>query len=96
MGYGTDESEMIIELPVLTDTIECLLVFSGTESDYSTYGSNTQLITDLSTLLSVDSANIEVVSAIDSVTVETTSFTIVYNIKVYDQDSYTSDELQST
>jgi putative effector of murein hydrolase len=60
MGYGTDESEMIIELPVLTSTLVTLVKLAASETEYTAYGGDDQLIVDLSSILSVDSEKISV------------------------------------
>lgn len=38
MGYGTDGSEMIIELPVLTSTLVNLVKLAASEAEYISYG----------------------------------------------------------
>jgi hypothetical protein len=40
MGYGTDESEMIIVLPTLTHEFTTLIILAATEAEYEAYGGN--------------------------------------------------------
>jgi hypothetical protein len=40
MGYGTDHSDMIVELPTLTHTLITLVKIAASESEYTTYGGN--------------------------------------------------------
>jgi hypothetical protein len=40
MGYGTDESEMIIELPVLTSTLVSFVKLAASDDEYTSYGGN--------------------------------------------------------
>jgi hypothetical protein len=58
MGYGTDESDMIIEEPVLTDTLITLIKLAVSESEYTAYGGNNQLVADIASLLQVNSSNV--------------------------------------
>jgi hypothetical protein len=64
MGYGNDDSEMIIELPSLTHTFTTLIILATSESDYSSYGGNDQLIIDLASSLSVNAENFKIDSSI--------------------------------
>jgi hypothetical protein len=63
MGYGNDDSEMIIVRPILTHTLTTLIKFAASESDFTTYGGNNQLIAYLASTFSVNSEYIKVISS---------------------------------
>lgn len=94
MGYGIDQSEMIIEIPILTDTIESFVVLLADEDDYRIYGGDDQFMSDLSANLGVDSEKIFVDDVDESD--DGNFLTIEYYLEVYDQDLYTGTEIKQT
>ena len=82
MGYGTDESDMVTEEPVLINTLVTVIKLAASEAEYTAYGGNGQLVTDLASLLLVNSTNIKVQSTTESD--DASALTIVYNIDIYD------------
>ena len=83
---------MIVQIPILTDTLESFVVLDTDESSYEIYGGDEQLLLDLAASLTVSDEYITIVSLDESE--DGNSLTVVYSIDVYDQDDLTIAELK--
>ena len=92
MGYGTDQSDMIITIPVVISTIESFVVLDTDEDAYETYGSDEKFIQDVGDALTVPDEYIRVNSVEDYD--DGNSLKITYSVDVYDQDLLTETELK--
>ena len=92
MGYGTDQSDMIITIPVVISTIESFVVLDTDEDAYETYGSDEKFIQDVGDALNVPDEYIRVNSVEDYD--DGNSLKITYSVDVYDQDLLTETELK--
>lgn len=77
---------MIIQM---TGTLVNQVTLDASLADYTAYGGDEQLASDLSTALDIAASSIEVVSAVEAADGE--SLVVTYEINIYSDDGTTAD-----